>query len=44
MLNQLGLQAMIEQLKRDIDDSKVQKTTIMESNGYDKDVLRELLK
>ena len=34
---------LIEQLKRDIDDSKVQKTTIMESNGYDKDVLREEL-
>jgi len=34
---------LIEQLKNDIEDSKTEKTTIMESNGYDKDVLREEL-
>ena len=34
---------LIEQLKNDVEDSKTEKTVLMESNGYDKDVLREEL-
>jgi len=34
---------LIEQLKNDVEESKTEKTVLMESNGYDKDVLREEL-